>query len=159
MQSTAAPQSRVADPDPPDPHVFGPPGSLNLFFVGILKVNDENRRIRIRIRIHHSEAWIRGSGSTQKCHGSATLPRREKRPGDNFRKVIMLDKTALIYEEGRKVPLKNHFAFIVLETFLSGRGLFDPYGKQSNEKMVLRNTNFTTILIFHPLVSTVPFGV
>jgi hypothetical protein len=26
-----------------------------------------------RIRIHQSEAWIRGSGSTPKCHGSATL--------------------------------------------------------------------------------------
>ena len=26
-----------------------------------------------RIRIHLSEAWIRGSGSTPKCHGSATL--------------------------------------------------------------------------------------
>jgi hypothetical protein len=34
-------------------------------------VNDENSRIRI----HLSEAWIRGSrsGSTPKCHGSATL--------------------------------------------------------------------------------------
>jgi hypothetical protein len=71
----------------------------------------------------------------------------------------MLDKTALIYDEGREAPLKNHFPFIVLETFLSGRGLFDPYGKQSNEKMSFRNTNFTIILIFHPLVSTVPFGV
>ncbi len=30
-------------------------------------------RIRIRIRIHLSEVWIRGSGSTPKCHGSATL--------------------------------------------------------------------------------------
>jgi hypothetical protein len=40
---------------------------------GILKVNDENSRIRIRIRIHLSEAWIRGSRSTPKCHGSATL--------------------------------------------------------------------------------------
>jgi len=28
---------------------------------------------RIRIRIHMSEAWIRGSGSTPKCHGSGTL--------------------------------------------------------------------------------------
>ncbi len=45
----------------------------NQFFVGILKVNDENRRIRIRIRIRQSKAWIRGSGSTPKCHGSATL--------------------------------------------------------------------------------------
>ncbi len=27
-----------------------------------------------RIRIHLSEAWIRGCGSTPKCHGSATLP-------------------------------------------------------------------------------------
>jgi hypothetical protein len=34
-----------------------------------LKGNDENSRIRI----HLSEAWIRGSGSTPKCHGSATL--------------------------------------------------------------------------------------
>jgi hypothetical protein len=32
------------------------------FFIGVLKVNDENSRIRIRI--HESEA---------KCHGSATL--------------------------------------------------------------------------------------
>jgi hypothetical protein len=42
---------------------------LNYFFAGILKVNDENSRIRI----HLSEAWIRGSGSTPKCHGSGTL--------------------------------------------------------------------------------------
>jgi hypothetical protein len=39
----------------------------------MLKVNDENKRIRI----HQSEAWIRGSasgsGSTPKCHGTATL--------------------------------------------------------------------------------------
>jgi hypothetical protein len=54
---------------------------LNWFFVDILEVKDENSRIRIRIRIliriHLSEAWIRGSrsgsGSTPKCHGSATL--------------------------------------------------------------------------------------
>ncbi len=40
-----------------------------------LKVNEENSRIRIRIRIHKSEAWIRGpgSGSTPKFHGSGTL--------------------------------------------------------------------------------------
>ncbi len=31
----------------------------NKFFVGIWKVNDKNSRIRI----HYSEAWIRGSGS------------------------------------------------------------------------------------------------
>ncbi len=47
----------------------------NQFFVDILKVNDKNSRIRIRI--HQLEAWIRGSrsgsGSTPKCHGSATL--------------------------------------------------------------------------------------
>ncbi len=38
---------------------------LNQFFVGLLKVNDENRwiRIRTRTRIHQSEAWICGSGS------------------------------------------------------------------------------------------------
>ncbi len=43
---------------------------INLFVVGVLKVNDENSRIPIRI--HLSEAWIRGSGSVLKCHGSAT---------------------------------------------------------------------------------------
>jgi hypothetical protein len=37
-----------------------------------LKVSDENSRIRI----HWSETWIRGSESTPKCHGSATLLRR-----------------------------------------------------------------------------------
>ncbi len=42
-------------------------------FVGALKINDEKSRIRIRIRIHQLEAWIRGSGSTPKCHGSGTL--------------------------------------------------------------------------------------
>ncbi len=43
----------------------------NQFFAAILKVNDENSRIRI----HQSEAWNRGSGSgsTPKCHGSGTL--------------------------------------------------------------------------------------
>jgi hypothetical protein len=47
------------------------------FFVGILKVNDENSRIRI----HQSETWIRGSGSgsTPKCHGSATLEEENNR--------------------------------------------------------------------------------
>jgi len=30
-------------------------------------------RIRIRNRIHKSESWIRGSGSTPKCHGSGTF--------------------------------------------------------------------------------------
>ncbi len=38
-----------------------------------LNVNDENSRIRIRIRIPKSEAWISGSGSTPKFHGSGTL--------------------------------------------------------------------------------------
>jgi hypothetical protein len=49
-----------------------------LVFAGILKVRDENSRIRIRIRIHKSKAWIRGSGSTPKWHGSGTLPARIK---------------------------------------------------------------------------------
>jgi hypothetical protein len=40
-----------------------------IVFVGVLKVNDENSRIRI----HWSEARIRGSGSVPKCHGSTTL--------------------------------------------------------------------------------------
>ncbi len=33
----------------------------------------KNIRNRVRIRIHLSEAWIRGSGSAPKCRGSATL--------------------------------------------------------------------------------------
>ncbi len=47
---------------------------IKKFFVGLLKVNDENWRVRIRIQIHYSDAWISGSefGSTPKCHGSAT---------------------------------------------------------------------------------------
>jgi hypothetical protein len=45
----------------------------NLFSIDILKINDENSGIRIRI--HNSEAWKRrcGSVSVPKCHGSATL--------------------------------------------------------------------------------------
>jgi hypothetical protein len=39
----------------------------------VLKVTDENSRIRILIRINKSEDWISGSGSVPKCHGSATL--------------------------------------------------------------------------------------
>jgi hypothetical protein len=48
---------------------------IKKFFAGILMVTDETSRIRIRIRIwiRQSEAWIRGSGSTPKCHGSGTL--------------------------------------------------------------------------------------
>jgi hypothetical protein len=48
---------------------------LKLILFCVLKINDENSRIRIRIRIHKSEAWNRGPGSgfTQKCHGSGTL--------------------------------------------------------------------------------------
>ncbi len=47
----------------------------NLFVVAILKVIDENSRIRgrIRIRIRQSEVRIHISGSVPKCHGSATL--------------------------------------------------------------------------------------
>jgi hypothetical protein len=47
----------------------------NYFFAGILKVNDENSRIRIQDPNPDPEARIRGSrfGSTPKCHGSGTL--------------------------------------------------------------------------------------
>jgi hypothetical protein len=54
----------------------------NYFFAGILKVTDENRRIRIQDPHPNPDPnpdpdplvkpWIRRSGSTQKCHGSAT---------------------------------------------------------------------------------------
>ncbi len=40
----------------------------NQFFACIMKVSDENSRIRIPI--HQSGAWICGSGSTPICHGS-----------------------------------------------------------------------------------------
>ncbi len=112
----------VPDPDPPDPHVFGPPGStshrcgsgsgsfydqakivrktlirtvlwllldfLSLkndvyvpsksnkqksFFLSCQWRKNSRIWIRIRIRIHYSEAWIRGSRSTPKFHGSGTL--------------------------------------------------------------------------------------
>ncbi len=39
------------------------------FFVGILKVNDENSSIRIQ----DPDPLVRGSGSVPKCHGYATL--------------------------------------------------------------------------------------
>jgi hypothetical protein len=44
----------------------------------VTKIEGSGSRILIRIRIwiHQSEAWIRGSGSTPKCHGSATLELR-----------------------------------------------------------------------------------
>jgi hypothetical protein len=42
---------------------------FKLDFCWCLEGQEENSRIRI----HSSEAWIRGSGSTPKCHGSATL--------------------------------------------------------------------------------------
>ncbi len=44
--------------------------SKKYIFVGILKVKDENR---IRIRIHWTEARIRGYGSVTKRHGTTTL--------------------------------------------------------------------------------------
>ncbi len=47
---------------------------IKIFLAAILKVTDENCRIRNRIR--YSEVRIRGSG--QKCHGSATLLGRTK---------------------------------------------------------------------------------
>jgi hypothetical protein len=65
----------LPDPDPlvrgmdPDPDPALDPDLKVNFFVDILKVSNENRRIRI----HQLEAWIRGSGSTPKCHGSGTL--------------------------------------------------------------------------------------
>jgi hypothetical protein len=47
----------------------------NFFYISFCRYleGDEKSRIRIRIRIHYLEAWIPGSGSTLKCHGSATL--------------------------------------------------------------------------------------
>jgi hypothetical protein len=46
-----------------------------LFFIGVLKLKDENSRIQSRIRINWSEARILGygSGSVPQCHGSTTL--------------------------------------------------------------------------------------
>jgi hypothetical protein len=59
-----------------------------------LKVNDENSRIRIRIRIHKLEVWIRGSrsgsGSTPKCHGSATL-------AENFKDVEIMSRKLILF--------------------------------------------------------------
>jgi hypothetical protein len=38
-----------------------------------LLLSQSENRIRIQIRIHYSEVWIRGLGSAPKFHGSATL--------------------------------------------------------------------------------------
>ncbi len=82
---TESPETSVGDPDPDpqDPHVFGPSGfktednvpassykekyGENFFFY-ILHVTEE------RSLILQSEVWIRESGSAPKCHGSPTLP-------------------------------------------------------------------------------------
>jgi hypothetical protein len=45
-----------------------------------LEVKNENSRIRI----HWSEAWILGSGSGPKCHGSTTLAPRKANQQRNF---------------------------------------------------------------------------
>jgi hypothetical protein len=45
------------------------------YFVGVMKVTDENGRIRTPIRL--SKVRIPGSGSAPKCHGSSTLPDSE----------------------------------------------------------------------------------
>jgi hypothetical protein len=67
---------------------------LNYFFVGISKINDENSRIQDpdpdplvsgmdpQIWIHTKMSWIRGSGSTPKCHGSGTLGKTD---GDSLK--------------------------------------------------------------------------
>ncbi len=74
-----------------------------IVFVGLLKVNEENSRIRIRIRIHYSEAWIHGSGSgsTPKCHGSGTLPPAQhyptKTPDTWYNFQIFLMTTSMCY--------------------------------------------------------------
>jgi hypothetical protein len=47
-----------------------------LFFVCILKANDENSRIRIQDPNPDPDPLVRGSGSTPKCHGSAALVTR-----------------------------------------------------------------------------------
>ncbi len=54
----------------PDPHVFAPSGltSMDPDLDPALDRNENGS-----IQIHWSEAWIRRSGSTPKCHGSATL--------------------------------------------------------------------------------------
>ncbi len=64
--------SSVADPKPDlsDPYAFGPSGSGSRSSsqrygsgsgYGVLKVNDENSRIRNRIRIHTKMSWIRNT--------------------------------------------------------------------------------------------------
>ncbi len=77
---------------------------LNKFFVGILKANDENNRIQI----HLSEAWICGSGSTPKFHGSATLSGFMPK-WDKLRKnLIFLYQISI---EGLSCPTKGPPAF------------------------------------------------
>jgi hypothetical protein len=47
-----------------------------LFFVGVLKVNNENSGIRIRIRIHESEAWIANAATDPDPHQNVMDPER-----------------------------------------------------------------------------------
>ncbi len=88
-----------------------------------MKVNDENRRIRIRIRIriYKSEAWIRGSasasGSTPKCHGSATLI-------GNVVFVLSVFRTVHLVAKVTKL-----FKIILLQVILSGTEVESRTGK------------------------------
>jgi hypothetical protein len=71
----------------------------------MLKVNDENTRIRIRI--HESKAWIRGSssgsGSTPKYHVSATLVSR------HVSKISLgLFYVSMHQKKAEKLPKKSH---------------------------------------------------
>jgi hypothetical protein len=55
---------------------------------------DETSRIRSRIRIHRPEAWIRGSVSIPKCHGSTTLVLKKTSKEKLFFKLFSLPATA-----------------------------------------------------------------
>ncbi len=64
---------------------------IKSFFFGILKVYDKNTRIQIQDPdpdpLVRAEAWIPGSGSTPKCHGSGTLYKMKELVEEVVKKV------------------------------------------------------------------------
>ncbi len=105
-----------------------------VFFLN-LKVNDKNGRSRIRIRVQQSKAWIRGSGSTSKCHGSGTLIfsiHRHKRISDlveGAKHLMSLQGSILkiLYNGSTwKVPGASMIFYLCLQITISmdNKGLF-----------------------------------
>ncbi len=75
----------------------------NLFFVGILKVNDENSRIRILLSeawicdpdpIHSKKSWIRNTG-TKDTYGGRVTSSRHTMVANSFSRLLFIHRIFL----------------------------------------------------------------